>query len=401
MKIIVFNGSLTPPSFITNLVIGLGDDLQNKIFLLGFGRPLFDKAFKKTTLVSLGANNSRLNFALRTIIIFFTCLAKHPHFAIKHLSALRISSFSKRNLTEFNLKNTIAYLSPDIIHIQWASHISFFRFLLDMPPANRHPRVIVSLRGRLINIAPVADTEIGTLYKQYFPKVDAFHAVSKAIGIEASNWGAPFEKIKVIYSGLNLNLIQNFQKNNWGIHEKIKILSVGRSHWKKGYHYGLNTLKLLLNEGYKLHYTIIAGGELGEILYQINELELNEYVDIIDRLPQEEVFRHMQTSDMLLLPSVEEGIANVVLEAMAIGLPVVSSDCGGMAEVIENDKNGFLFPNRSVSGIAESIKTLMTLSPFEREKMAIEGRNKIMGHYSMERLSEEMTELYQCALASS
>ena len=51
----------------------------------------------------------------------------------------------------------------------------------------------------------------------------------------------------------------------------------------------------------------------------------------------------MKNSDCFILPSVQEGISNVVLESMAIGLPVVNSDCGGMKEIINNGKNGFIF----------------------------------------------------------
>ena len=51
----------------------------------------------------------------------------------------------------------------------------------------------------------------------------------------------------------------------------------------------------------------------------------------------------MRESDCLILPSVQEGISNVVLESMAIGLPIISSDCGGMKEIINDGRNGFLF----------------------------------------------------------
>ncbi|MCB9276519.1 MAG: glycosyltransferase [Lewinellaceae bacterium] len=108
---------------------------------------------------------------------------------------------------------------------------------------------------------------------------------------------------------------------------------------EKGYHYALDALRFLLHKGYNIHYTIIAGGLSEEIHYQIKYLQLEDYTSIIPGLPQTEVFKKMAEADIFLLPSVEEGIANVVLEAMVIGLPVVSSDCGGMAEVVEDGVN--------------------------------------------------------------
>ena len=70
----------------------------------------------------------------------------------------------------------------------------------------------------------------------------------------------------------------------------------------------------------------------------------------------------MKQSDCLILPSVQEGISNVVLESMAIGLPVISSDCGGMKEVINYGKNGFYFPARDSITLEKLLLKVMNLS---------------------------------------
>ena len=63
----------------------------------------------------------------------------------------------------------------------------------------------------------------------------------------------------------------------------------------------------------------------------------------------------MRSFDVLLLPSLNEGIANVVLEAMAIGVPVISTDCGGMSEVVILDTTGWLLPVRDSKAIAKGL----------------------------------------------
>ena len=63
----------------------------------------------------------------------------------------------------------------------------------------------------------------------------------------------------------------------------------------------------------------------------------------------------MRNSDCFILPSVQEGISNVALESMAIGLPLISSDCGGMKEIINNGKNGYYFPARN----SDALKKLL------------------------------------------
>ena len=121
----------------------------------------------------------------------------------------------------------------------------------------------------------------------------------------------------------------------------------------------------------------------------------------LPNLPQEEVFQAMQESDALLLSSVEEGLANVVLEAMAIGLPVVSSNCGGMSEVIQEGVNGFLFEVRDPTHLAAQVENLISRAPQERKHMAELARETIKGHHSLERLGSEMLDLYNSVLCES
>ena len=81
----------------------------------------------------------------------------------------------------------------------------------------------------------------------------------------------------------------------------------------------------------------------------------------------------MGESDCLILPSVQEGISNVVLESMAIGLPVISSDCGGMKEIINYGRNGFYFPSRDSVALEKLLLKVMNLGLEERERIIKEG----------------------------
>ena len=78
---------------------------------------------------------------------------------------------------------------------------------------------------------------------------------------------------------------------------------------------------------------------------------------------QEEIYCQMKESDCLILPSIEEGIANVVLESMAIGLPVISSNCCGMNEVVKNNENGFTFINRDINDLTSVMLDVIAYSP--------------------------------------
>ena len=181
------------------------------------------------------------------------------------------------------------------------------------------------------------------------------------------------------------------------IDDELKIISVGRCHWKKGYTYALDAMALLKKKDVQFHYTIIAGGRDQEnILYQIHDLGLNECVSFInDELSHDEVLKKVSECDLFLLPSLEEGISNAVLEAMALGVPVISTDCGGMGEVIKNGEKGFLVPVRDADSMAGTIQNFLHLDEKNITKIIQNAREKIRQNHLLPVQIERFKSLYR------
>ena len=117
------------------------------------------------------------------------------------------------------------------------------------------------------------------------------------------------------------------------------------------------------------------------ILYQIYDLGLTENVTFINGLSYEKVIDMVSNSTLFLLPSVEEGISNAVLEAMALGIPVISTDCGGMREVVINNNNGFLVPVREPNAMAEAIQNFINLDEKEINDIINNARRNIIDNH--------------------
>tara|TARA_B100000674_G_C37597955_1_gene803916 strand:- start:408 stop:728 length:321 start_codon:yes stop_codon:yes gene_type:complete len=102
----------------------------------------------------------------------------------------------------------------------------------------------------------------------------------------------------------------------------------------------------------------------------------------------------MKISDCLLLPSVEEGVANVVIEAMSIGLPVISSNLLGMREIIIDESNAMLFKSRNSKDLKSKMRKIIELKKEKRDQIVANARTSIKKNHSLEKLSAEMLEMY-------
>lgn len=141
---------------------------------------------------------------------------------------------------------------------------------------------------------------------------------------------------------------------------------------------------------------LIAGeGPLrGEIEALIHDLGLAGRAKLLGR--REDAPRLVESCDLLVQPSLWEGLSNVILEAMAAGKPVVASDMGGR-ELVVNDVSGLLYPSGDVTALADCLATLIADDEMRR-RMGEAGRRRVLEDFSMEAMVRTMESIYaECA----
>jgi len=380
MKLIIFDGTFKTTAFINRLIEGLVSSGVD-IYVLGFNEDL-KQPLKNVKYVSLGSSQSHFKFARTSIKWSF--VGSRLFKTLKLLVKGR-----KSELKQLNLSAALEHIQPDIVHVQWVSHISLFEEHLN----KKQFKFILSQRGYQTNVRPFVNAENNSYLQEMLPKFDGFHSVSKAISIEGDRiYSSPNKVDQVVYTGLDLSKF-NYQtrvvKN--GI---LQIISVGRPHWKKGYDYALKACAKLDQQGIDFKYTIIGAAGDEELLFLIDDLGLQDKVTLTDKLPQAKVFELMQKSDLLLLPSLEEGIANVAVEAMALGCPVISTDCGGMQELITHDEEGWIVPIRDPEAMADQILEFSQMHVDEVSKVKKQARLKVEQQHTERQMVEGMVRLY-------
>ncbi|HEX8982076.1 MAG TPA: glycosyltransferase [Ktedonobacterales bacterium] len=171
------------------------------------------------------------------------------------------------------------------------------------------------------------------------------------------------QRLHRIYHGVDL---RRFHPQEPIEQEKPVILAVGRLVEKKGLRYLVEACAMLRNRGIAFRCLIVGGGPLRDALYeQITALQLDETIELLGPRTQEEVAQIYRQATVMALPCVvmdngdRDGIPNVLVEAMAMGIPVVSTAISGIPELVQHAHSGLLVPPRDAAALAETLATLL------------------------------------------
>jgi colanic acid/amylovoran biosynthesis glycosyltransferase len=277
----------------------------------------------------------------------------------------------------------------DLFHCQWP------RAAVELQPylAGLHCPKVLSLRGTQINVTPWTNPAFSQQLHGVLPLFSAFHAVSEAMKAQALALGVPEARLAVIHPAVDVHRLLPAGRLR-SPSPTLRIVSVGRDHWKKGYVHALDGLALARKVGLKdWSYEIIGPGAFEAEKFQARDLALGA-VSFVGGLPHPQVLQRIGEADLLLLPSVEEGLANVVLEAMALGTPVLSSDCDGMPEAIVDGRNGLLFAAGNAESLAHGLMRFAAMAELDRRQMALAARQTIEDRFSVARQVDRFIELY-------
>lgn len=227
-------------------------------------------------------------------------------------------------------------------------------------------------------------------YKTLFEKGDCFLPVCNFFKNEMIKAGCDSNKIFVVHSAIDLDKFE-FKPRKLSENRPIKIIMVGRLVEKKGTFYAIEAVSELINKGLNVEFNIIGGGPLeSELINLINILGHSDKIHLLGTCSHAEVVNHLQKSHIFILPSIvtnkgdREGIPNALKEAMAVGLPVISTDHSGVLELVTDEESGYLVPERNSKKLAKKLSYLIK-HPELWKKFGRNGRRSIKKFFNIKK----------------
>jgi glycosyltransferase involved in cell wall biosynthesis len=201
-------------------------------------------------------------------------------------------------------------------------------------------------------------------------------------------------RIFVNYHGIDL---EKFRYKEFVNGDPLRIMSVGRIEKSKGYEYLLKSLVVLRKKYLLLECVIVGDGPLEEFIKGlVKKYNLEDAVYLTGAISQEEVIRWYQKSDIFVLCAIRQyhwGIPNVVLESMAMGVPVITTNLPAIGEIIKDGENGILVRERDSEALADAIDKILSSNSL-REKLRVNGRKAIEKNFDKEKTISELIGIY-------
>lgn len=173
------------------------------------------------------------------------------------------------------------------------------------------------------------------------------------------------------------------------------VLFVGRFEKQKAVHTLIDAAAILKNKYPQIHFLLVGEGSLRTAIEeQVKQLQVETSTTFIGKHEQPEIF--MQAANVLVLPSIFEGLGMVILEAFRASIPVVSTNIEGPKELIEDKKNGFLVTPEQPQQLADKISFLFENIEL-RDRMGATASLVFQKKYNIKSYVQELEKLYESA----
>lgn len=283
----------------------------------------------------------------------------------------------------------------DIIHAQFGT-LGFRGLLLrDLNPGSR---LIVMFRGS--DISQWVKSQGDHVYDTLFSQADYFLTNCDFFRQKLLALGCPSDRLKVHYSGLDCSKFQPVLRR-LDASDKIRIAATGRLVEKKGFEYCIRAVAKVAKRYPQITFDIMGDGPLRPSLANLIEsLQMGEVIHLRGWQNEEEIIDTLAHTHLFVAPSVtasngnQDAPINVLKEAMALGLPVVSTYHGGIPELVEDGVSGLLVAEREADAIANALTALIE-HPERWPDMGKAGRTYVEAHYNLNVLNDRLVTLYQ------
>lgn len=306
--------------------------------------------------------------------------------------------------------------------IDWRMTYRLSRFLrhenVDLIHAHQYTPFFYAVVARLLcRRPPILFTEHGRYHPDYprrkriianrllLERRDRVVGVGEAVRQALiHNEGIRPERVEVIYNGIDVATFANGSLDHAGTRRELGLapddfvlLLVARLDPLKDLTTAVCTVERLVKQHPRTRLLLVGEGpERAMVETLIREKQLEEHVRLLGL--RQDVAHLLAAADVFLLTSISEGIPVTVLEAMAAGVPVVSTSVGGLPEMIDDGRNGLLAPAKDDEALAEQVLRLIK-DPDLRKRLAAAGKQDVFARFTESQMHAGYERMYLEMLA--
>ena len=218
--------------------------------------------------------------------------------------------------------------------------------------------LVVSARGTDINVYPNLPG-IRKKIRKVLRGAEAIVGVSQALVNRMIELGAPAKRCHLIPNGVDLDVFHPAGAASKG-RPFPRLLAVGNLKPEKGFSRLLEAIKILTSEYPDIRLTVVGSGpEETRLRAKCGQLGIQQHVSFLGAIPHRGMPAYYRSAGVFCLTSLREGCPNVILEALATGIPVAATSVGGVPELVRDGVNGFLAKSHSPEAIADAIDRVL------------------------------------------
>jgi glycosyltransferase involved in cell wall biosynthesis len=224
--------------------------------------------------------------------------------------------------------------------------------------------------------------------------------VSEAVRRQVLRAGYPARRVLTLHDAVDtatfspdrFQLGARVRKELGCTEDHLLVCAVGRLSPEKGHGFLLAAFREVVVAVPEARLVLVGEGPLRSRLQaQVAGLTLSDHVIFVGY--RDDVEAVIAASDLLVMPSLREGFGDPIIEAMALGRPVIASRVGGIVETVHDGETGLLVPPGDPDALAQAIVNLLR-DPQARERMGLRGRQVALGEFGVERLADGLAKLY-------
>ena len=319
-------------------------------------------------------------------------------------SLVRRLSFKNDLLAFISIYRLIKRIKPHIVHTHtskagWLGRLAAFLARVPIIIHTPHGHVFHSYYGPLMTkIFVIAERILSFMTDKITALTDRERDEHLEQGI------ASVEKYVIIHSGImlqqimNMNFVVETGKKKIGIPQNSNVIGVvGRLVPIKGHKYLVSAAKRIIREFDSTFFVFVGDGYLESKLERQSE-SLGVRKNIIFTGWRKDVIEILNLFDILVLPSLNEGMGKVLIEGMALGKPIVASSVGGIIDLVENGVNGILVPPKDSDALEEAILKLIKNKNLA-QKLGKNGKTKVYPEYDTFVMVRQIEDLYEDMLS--